>query len=85
MSSGSAWWLVIEVRLDRQAQQAQPVGEVVLPHRLFHSKSFSPPQMSLTSTSSRPCSASMRCDERRDLLGLEVVDLHGDARRRPPR
>ena len=34
--------------------------------------------MSLTSTSSRPCSASMRATSARDLLGLEVVDRDRD-------
>ena len=45
-----------------------------------HSKSFSPPQMSLTSTSRRPCSASMRATSASTCVGLEVVGRDGDPR-----
>ena len=47
---------------------------------LSHSNSSSPPQMSLTSTSSRPWSARMRSTSAFTCIVLEVVRGHGDAR-----
>ena len=78
----SAKWLVMRwVSIARRSIR-RPPSRSCSHTGVFHSASFSPPQMSLTSTSSRPCSASMRCDERLDLRRLEVVDRDRDARRR---
>ena len=59
-----------EVRLDAPgAASRRPFSRSCSHSGVSHSNSRSPPQMSLTRTSRRPCSASIRSHERGDLLG----------------
>ena len=60
ISSGSAWCAVIRCVSMPSRSMRRPFSRLCSQTGLFHSNSFSPPQMSLTRMSSRPCSARMR-------------------------
>ena len=51
----------------------------MLPERLAPLGESSPPQMSLTRMSRRPCSCGDPCDQRAHLVRLRVIHAHGDA------
>ena len=74
ISSARAKWLVIRCVSIARRSIRSPLSRSCSQTGLFHSASCSPPQMSLTRTSSRPCSASIRCDERLDLRRIQMVD-----------
>ena len=79
VSSGSAKWLVTRWVSTARRSRRRPASRSCSHSGVSHSNSFSPPQMSLTSTSSRPWSESMRWTSASHLARLEVVDGHRDA------